>query len=159
MTNETGPKRTTGNQAASAGEMNSLSPRCLQKNTDMKKVAHRTRHKPVLKKTLRFWSRKMMDRPMKTRSIPSTGRVKRMWKTTATPATCEVCARANSRKRLNVEQYMYQTFGRIIVSKAMSLVLRMNFPGVGLTSRSLRVQLGTSAGNVPVKIHDFCSGS
>ena len=40
-------------------------------------------------KTLRFWSRRMTERPRKTRIMPRIGRVNRMWNKTAIGATLE----------------------------------------------------------------------
>ena len=65
-------------QAARAGDRYSLSPRCLHVKQAPKKTAHKTRHKAVLMKTFRFWSRRMTERPMNTKIMPRMGRVSRM---------------------------------------------------------------------------------
>ena len=54
-------------------------------------------------KMLRFWSRRITDRPMKTSSNPRIGLVKRMWNATAMEATRVESGLLSSRRICQVE--------------------------------------------------------
>ena len=83
-----------------------------------------TRHRPVPMNTLRFWSRKITDKPSTTSNSPRIGRVSRMWNCTAMEPKSPASGRLSRSRSFVVAAKVNHWRLRVSTSKSTSVVCR-----------------------------------